>query len=132
MMQSSIRAAAFVAMLLAVVVEIRAGILFDNGSASGTDVGRQNSVLYTIYEDFTLSTAAVVDGVEWAEHQSTDPFFGYLSTDLTFFNGTPSQTTLIASFNLVANRSSNGGSELFGLFGFDYSVSGLSLMLVDG
>ncbi len=115
------------------LVPVEAGILFDNGPPAAVDVGRVNSDAYTVYDNFTLSTSSVVEGVTWGEHDSKilRQIF-YNSTDITFFNAVPSATSEIFSANLVATRTPNGTVDSAGRFGFDYSVSGLSLSLAAG
>jgi hypothetical protein len=55
------------------------------------------------------------------------------TTSISFFNGTPSSGTLLATYDLVATRTANALPVLFGSYvGYDYSVSGLNLPLSAG
>jgi len=107
-----------------------ASILFDNGAFSGSQVGRFNSFTFTMYDDFTLSSAVTVTGFNWGQH---DDIVTYLSTDLSIYSGSVAAPNLVYSGNLVASRTANATGVLFGSYlGFDYSVGGLSLALGPG
>ena len=103
--------------------------VFDNGSFSGSQIGRFNWN-HTMYEDFTLTATHTIEGFNWTQH---DQPLTYLNTTLKVFNGIPSLGTQIFSGNIVATRTANANGVLFGNYsGFDYEITGLSLTLGPG
>lgn len=120
---------ACVAVMVATVGQVQAGVIFDNGSFSGGQVGRFNSG-FTMYEDFTLDTSTTVTGFSWTQH---DQPIVYSTTTLSIFDGLPSGGSLVFSNDIVASRTPNATPVLFGSYsGFDYEISGLSLTLSPG
>ena len=109
-----------------------AAIVFDNGSFSGTQVGRYYMDPFIMYEDFTLTSATTITGLAWSGH---DRAGAYSDTTLTFFDGSalPSVGTQIFSTTVAATRTPNLTGPIFGDYeGFDYEISGLSLTLGPG
>lgn len=113
------------------VCTLNAAPIFDNGGYSGSQIGRYNGPGWTMLEDFTLAAPTTIDGLWWQQHDySVSSGF---TTTISFFNGTPSPGTLIATYDLVASRAANALPVLFGGYaGYDYSVSGLNLSLSAG
>ncbi len=113
-----------------------AKLLFDNGApVEATSDLRFNNLIHTIYDGFTLSADSIVTGFEWSQF---DEPVSYTDTVLTLYDGTPTPSSFIAEFTLSASRSSNGLMVTTGLvpsgelFGFNYSVAGLSHLLSAG
>ena len=106
--------------------------LFDNGSFSGPQVLRNASGPFVIFEDFTLETDATITGIDWSQHDSFGTTYSF--TDITFYGGVPSESNLIDSLTVVADRTSNGDPVLGtgNHFGFDYVVDNLSIVLSAG
>jgi len=117
-------------LLLVGFSQIQAGILFDNGSASGPDDGVLNSEPFAVFDDFTLSSDSIIDGVTWTQHDRTAT--GYTGTDISIFNAFPSPASQVFTSTYVASRTPNASGLVFGNSGFDYSVSGLALNLAAG
>ena len=107
-----------------------AAVVFDNGETRGPQIGRFNSGLHTMYEDFTLSSNQTITGINWGQH---DQPVTYASTTISLFNALPSAGSEITSFTAVATRTANTTGVLFGNYsGFDYSITGLSINLLAG
>src|SRR4029079_11161414 len=117
-------------MLMSHVSQIQAGVLFDNGSASGPDGEVLNSEAFTVIDNFTLSLDSMIDGVTWTQHDLTAT--GYTGTDITIFNAFPYLASQIFSRSFVSSRIPNAIGLMSGKSGFDYSVSGLALNLAAG
>ena len=104
--------------------------LYDNGSVIEADLGlRDNFGTSSVYDDFVLTSDSVVTGFEWSQF---DEPVTYTNTVLTLFDGLPAPSSFVTNFDVVASRTSNGlmletdkvnSGEVFG---FDYSVEGLS------
>lgn len=125
-----LRAMTFAISVLLISGTANAAVIFDNGTFSGSQVGRFNSGSWTMFEDFTLTSNQTITGINWAQH---DQPLTYSSTTISLFNALPGAASLITSFNDVATRTTNATGTLFGNYsGFDYSVSGLSINLVAG
>ncbi len=108
-------------------------VLFDNGSFSGPQVGRNASGPFTIFEDFRIEFDAIVTGIEWSQHDQGD--LPYDFTDISFHSNLPppSDDNLITAVRVHADRVPNNTGVLPGnLLGFDYSVNGLSIPLSAG
>ncbi len=127
------RFSAVAAVLLTVLIGNTApatsATLFDNGSFSASTSLRNNSGPFTIYDDFSLSSDAVVDSVFWQQH---DRDVTYLSTTLSFYSNTVSAANLVQSFTLPATRTANSNGTIATFSGFDYEVTGLGLVLSAG
>ncbi len=111
-------------------------VLYDNGPVIEADLGlRFNFGNWSIFDDFTLTGDSVISGFEWSQF---DEPLTYENTVLTLFDGLPTPSSLIATFNVVASRASNGlalttdkvsSGELFGI---DYFVDGIGQFLSAG
>lgn len=106
--------------------------VFDNGSFSGDQIGRFNMDPFTMTEDFTLTATHTITGFKWTQHDA-DQSMTYFSTTLAVYNGFPSLGTQIFSGDIVATRTANANGVLFGSYiGYDYEITGLSLVLGPG
>jgi hypothetical protein len=113
------------------VDQAAAGIIFDNGSFSGSQSLRIVGLGNTMFEQFTVNSAATVTGLEWKQHDRNNAT--YSSTTFSLFNALPSGGSLIFSGDFVASRTANATGTLYGSFdGFDYEIMGLSLNLSPG
>jgi len=112
-------------------------VLFDNGSFSGSQEGRNASGLHWVIDDFFLAASSVVTAIEWTQHD--DLRLPYDFTELAIFATFPTSANPwswpppVASFTVAATRTPNGTPVIFQfLHGFDYVVSGLSINLEPG
>lgn len=119
------------ALTLTLSIASNAATLFDNGGYSGQQSLRLNSGRWTMYDDFTIGATSTVTGVEWGQHDNNGD---YISTVLEIYAGSLDSNALIFSTTLAANRTLNGTPALAGgtFKGYDYSVSGLNLVLGPG
>ena len=80
--------------------------IVNNGAAVEADLGlRYNYAQYTIYDQFVLSERTLLTGVGWSQF---DEALTYSGSTISIYDGPPSETTLIASFDVVASRLPNG------------------------
>lgn len=86
---------------------VQASILFDNGAAveEGPNM-RFNFFGWSTFDDFVLTGDSLVTGFRWTQFEEEQ--LAYVSTTLLLFGGIPAPSTLIASFDVVANRIANG------------------------
>ena len=115
---------------------VSAAILYSNGTVVEADATlRFNSDDHVVYDDFNLNVDSVITGFEWSQF---DEQVDYIGTVLTLFNGLPAPSSHIATFVVVATRTSNGlavntvhlgGAEVFG---FNYLADDLSMSLPAG
>jgi hypothetical protein len=133
MMKHVIPALAVAAVMFMGSPPVNAGILFDNGPAvdPAVDYLLLNSDPFVVYDNFTLTSAAIVDGVVWTERDHTTDGH-YLGTDISILNDLHSLTTTILSESTLATRSANGSLVPPGSHGETYSVTNLHLSLPAG
>lgn len=120
-----------VALTLALIDSASADVLFDNGSFSGPQEGRNASDGFAIIEDFQLNSSATITGFEWSQHDLLDQPFNF--TELSLFRDPPTQENLIFTITTTANRTPNDTPiDDTGAHGFDYSISNLSIDVTAG
>lgn len=121
--------AAFVAASL-VSSAASASVVFNNGEYSGDQIGRFNDSPFTMFEDFTLTAATTLTGLNWSQH---DQPLSYASTTFSLFGMLPAGGAPLFTTTTVATRTANASAVLFGNYaGFDYTIAGLSLDLAPG
>ncbi len=105
-------------------------ILYDNGSSgSGQDNTRSNAS-QRLYDNFLLGDKVIVTDIYWQQFDRISQSYG--GTSISIFSGTP-EAGPIFSGSFTANRSINGEGTIFNNWqGYDYSVSGLNIMLDPG
>jgi hypothetical protein len=119
------------ALTLASMGSASADVLFDNGTFSGTQEGRNASDGLAVIEDFELSSDATITGFEWTQHDNLNVPYNF--TELSIYRDAPILANLIFTITTPANRTPNGTPIIFqNLHGFDYSISNLSIDVTAG
>jgi hypothetical protein len=107
------------AMVIAVLIaplaaNAEAITLFDNGAFSGFQEQSRNNMCalfggdgtcisrFTIYDQFVLDTDSTITGITW--HQTEQSPGNYMGTLLTIGTGTPSETSLLHTLLVTADR----------------------------
>ena len=123
-------------LLAAAASHVQAGMVFDNGAVSGAQVGRLNSGIYRVYEDFSLKSPTTITGLKWTQHDSVNQYDG---TVVNVFSGTSSSDTSALPDNPIfsgvfhASRTQLAGPPIYGDFlPYDYVIDGLSFRLSPG
>ncbi len=107
-------------------------LLFDNGSLDepGMTSGFVfNSGSQEVIDNFTLSSAATITEIRWAQHDIGT----YSNSIVSIYAGSsPTSSTPLFTTTVAATRTANATPLFFGFSGFDYIVSGLSVALPAG
>ncbi len=114
-----------VAALLPGWSEVKADTLFYNGPPTTDTIGLLNSGPFTAYDNFSLSSPSIIQGVTWMEHDTNLPATqaDYRSTDIFIFANDPLIGSAILAGSFVATRTPNTSPLVFGTIGFDAKVT---------